>query len=301
MGALDKRWTQAILVTVWILNLLLAIGMHCRVCCFRPCEKAETTDQNKAVLLTFVCFVCAASVYFLMNWNIIVWIVGSNKWAVVCEVVLVVCLIHMACFGFCVLGWERNMESSSINTSKRTLITVMLVIPCIIFGMFLFLTIITLGNTGLMTAYVHRHTAEMFLKADKYPTDGVLSYFEFQQYTLSLPQFAGMNNTQTRARLIQLYDAIDTSLDDAMTQSEMNHAILSGLKGPRLRLGYSVLTITIVSFCYIVLYWTWHSRLKGDSLTSVQENDIEARLVTTKRKKKKTKKSKKKKIRPLEE
>jgi len=54
----ERRWVQAILFVVWILNLAL----------------------------------CVAATYFLLNWSAFVWIVGSQTWAFVCEVVCVICL-----------------------------------------------------------------------------------------------------------------------------------------------------------------------------------------------------------------
>jgi len=234
---MDRRWVQWVLVVVWILNIILTI----------------------------------AGIYFLLNWNAFVWIIGSTSWAIICEMICVVCILYLGCLGFCVLGWERNMESTHIGNHKSSF-TFALVFPAIISSLFFIIALLCIANLRISQEYVRVRAGLFFTNADK-DHNHLLTDYEYQTYTFSQGQYE--NTTEVRAQLIHSFDDMDNDKNGELTASEFYEGVVRALAPARRRFTAVVFIISLVSLAFIGIYWRWHEKLKEDHLMNApRDNDF---------------------------
>lgn len=233
-------------------------------------------------------WVIVCGIFFLMDWTAFVWIVGDIKWSVFMQVLSVLCLMCLIFEGWAVLGSRRTVKLAYEGLKYlpgRVLCVIYGALTLSIILVFLYTAVAALSHSENGSAYTRKHAHTVFTRADN-DNDGYVSFQELSKYTFKLSEHKrelyggtsppmdtdspnqngvpsgfiyGANTTETRQKIAEVFDFLDSNLDGFLTEDDVYRGLSTIIRPSRERLGIASLLLICASLAYPPIFYSWYS------------------------------------------
>jgi len=153
--------------------------------------------------------------------------------------------------------------------------TFSLAIPSGILFLFLCLACVSVQNTPAVNTAIGNHANHVFAKAD-INGDMVLSYFEFEKYSLSLNEYQ-QDDEEFHARISTLFDSMDTDVDGYISQTDIFNGVMTSLLPPRRAVGaglFFICGIVVVFTCVFIMWYQFLSLRRYEEEYQFEQDEI---------------------------